>query len=158
MYSIVFCQTACYYKHHFEKGEAVIIFDLRCENGHKFDGWFKDRAAFIEQKSQKLVVCPICNSYNVDIIPSSVAIMSRDARSAVKDKEITLLKALQAFHQYVDKNFEDVGDQFAEVALKIHFGEEEKRNIKGKTTPQEEETLKEEVVQFIKIPVSKLDS
>ncbi len=140
----------------------MIIFDLKCKNGHKFDGWFKDREAFIEQKSQKLVVCPICNSYNVDIIPSSVAIMSKDPRSAGKDKdkdkEISLLKALQAFHQYVEKNFEDVGDRFAEVALKIHLGEEEKRNIKGKTTPQEEETLKEEGVQFIKIPVPKLDS
>ena len=136
----------------------MIIFDLRCEQGHKFDGWFKDREAFIEQQSQKLVVCPICNSNKVDIIPSSVAIMSKDTRSAVKDKEITLAKALQALHRYVDKNFEDVGDRFAEVAMKIHFGEEEKRNIKGKTTPQEEETLKEEGVQFIKIPVPKLNS
>ena len=135
----------------------MIIFDLRCEQGHKFDGWFKDREAFIEQQSQKLVVCPICNSNKVDIIPSSVAIMSKDTRSAVKEKEITLTKALQALHRYVDKNFEDVGDRFAEVAMKIHFGEEEKRNIKGKTTPQEEETLKEEGVQFIKIPVPKLD-
>lgn len=136
----------------------MIIFDLRCEQGHKFDGWFKDREAFIEQQSQKLVVCPICNSNKVDIIPSSVAIMSKDTRSAVKEKEITLTKVLQALHRYVDKNFEDVGDRFAEVAMKIHFGEEEKRNIKGKTTPQEEETLKEEGVQFIKIPVPKLDS
>ena len=136
----------------------MIIFDLKCKNGHKFDGWFKDREAFIEQKSKKLVVCPVCNSHSVDIVPSSVTIRSKDSRSAGKDKEISLMKALQAFHQYVDKNFEDVGDRFAEVALKIHFGEEEKRNIKGKTTPQEEEALKEEGVEFIKIPVPKLDS
>jgi hypothetical protein len=136
----------------------VIIFDLKCKNGHKFDGWFKDRQAFIEQKSQKLVICPICNSYSVDIVLSSVTIMNKDSRSAGKEKENSLLKALQAFHQYVDKNFEDVGDRFAEVALKIHFGEEEKRNIKGKTTLQEEENLREEGVQFIKIPDPKMDS
>lgn len=136
----------------------MIIFDLKCKNGHKFDGWFKDREAFIEQKSKKLVVCPVCNSYSVDIIPSSVTIMGKDTRSVGKDKEISLMKALQAFHQYVDKNFEDVGDRFAEVALKIHLGEEERRNIKGKTTPQEEEALKKEGVEFIKIPVPKLDS
>lgn len=136
----------------------MIIFDLRCENGHKFDGWFKDRDAFAEQKSRKLVVCPICSSYNVDIIPSSIAIRSKDAKPAGRDKEISMLQALRALNQYIDKNFEDVGDRFTEVALKIHLGEEEKRNIKGKTTPQEEETLKEEGVQFVKIPVPKLDS
>ena len=138
----------------------MIIFDLKCENGHKFDGWFKDRQAFIEQNSQKLVACPICNSCSVDIVPSSVTIMGKDSRSAGKleEKEISPLKALQAFHQYIDKNFEDVGNQFAEVALKIHFGEEEKRNIKGTTTPQEDDNLREEGVQFIKIPVPKMDS
>jgi hypothetical protein len=138
----------------------VIIFDLKCENGHKFDGWFKDRQAFIEQNSQKLVACPICNSCCVDIVPSSVAIVGKDSRSTGKmeEKENSPLKALQAFHQYIDKNFEDVGNQFAEVALKIHFGEEEKRNIKGTTTPQEDESLREEGVQFIKIPIPKMDS
>ncbi len=66
--------------------------------------------------------------------------------------------ALNMLHQYIDKNFEDVGDKFAEVALKIHYGDEEKRNIKGTSTPREEETLKEEGVQFFKIPVAKMDS
>jgi hypothetical protein len=138
----------------------VIIFDLKCENGHKFDGWFKDRQAFIKQNSQKLVACPICNSCSVDIVPSSVTIVGKDSRSAGKleEKEISPLKALQAFQQYINKNFEDVGNQFAEVALKIHFGEEEKRNIKGTTTPQEEETLREEGIQFVKIPIPKMDS
>jgi hypothetical protein len=138
----------------------VIIFDLKCENGHKFDGWFKDRQAFMEQNSQKLVACPICNSCGVEIIPSSVKIMGKDSRSAgkVEGKEIPPVKAMQMLRQYIDKNFEDVGDNFAEVALKIHFGEEEKRNIKGTTTPQEDDNLREEGVQFIKIPMPKMDS
>ena len=138
----------------------MIIFDLKCENGHKFDGWFKDRQAFIEQNSQKLVACPICNSCGIDIIPSSVTIMGKDSCSAGKmeGKEISPAKALQMLRQYVDKNFEDVGNKFAEVALKIHFGEEEKRNIKGTTTPQEDDNLREEGVSFIKIPMPKMDS
>ena len=138
----------------------MIIFDLKCANGHKFDGWFKDRQAFIEQNLQKLVACPVCNSSSVDIVPSSVTIMGKDSRDAGKleGKENSPLKALQALHQYIDKNFEDVGNQFAEVALKINFGEEEKRNIKGTTTPQEDDNLREEGVQFIKIPAPKMDS
>ena len=138
----------------------MIIFDLKCENGHKFDGWFKDRQAFIEQNSQKLVACPICNSCSIDIIPSSVTIMGKDSPTTGKlaGKENSPLKALQELHQYIDKNFEDVGNKFAEVALKIHFGEEEKRNIRGTTTPQEDDSLRDEGVQFIKIPVPKMDS
>jgi hypothetical protein len=62
------------------------------------------------------------------------------------------------FYEYLDKNFDDVGKKFAEVALRIHHGEEEGRNIKGITTENEEETLREEGVQFFKIPVPKFDS
>lgn len=138
----------------------VIIYDLKCENGHKFEGWFNDQRAWISQNSQKLVSCPVCNSSNVEIVPSSITIMGKDLRAASKlqEKELSPAKALQIFHHYIDKNFEDVGNKFAEVALKIHYGEEEKRNIKGTTTQQEENNLKEEGVQFIKIPVLKMDS
>jgi hypothetical protein len=133
----------------------VIIFELRCKNGHKFYGWFKDRQAFDEQNSQHLVTCPVCNCPDVDIIPSSITIMGKDKSET---KEISPAKAMQMLHQYIDKNFEDVGSRFAEVALKIHYGEEEKRNIRGTTTPQEEDNLKEERISFIKIPITKMDS
>ena len=138
----------------------MIIYDLKCEKGHAFEGWFQDQLAWNLQKSQKLVSCPVCSSSNIEIVPSSVMIMGRDSRAASKlqEKEVSPIKALQVLHQYIDKNFEDVGDKFAEVALKIHCGEEEKRNIKGTTTPQEENSLKEEGVQFIKIPMLKMDS
>lgn len=138
----------------------MIIYDLKCENGHKFEGWFNDQRAWISQNSQKLVSCPVCNSSNVEIVPSSITIMGKDSRAASKlqEKELSPAKALQMFHHYIEKNFEDVGHKFAEVALKIHYGEEEKRNIKGTTTIQEENNLKEEGVQFIKIPVLKMDS
>lgn len=138
----------------------MIIYDLKCEKGHTFEGWFKDHQAWILQKAQKIVSCPVCNSSNVEIVPSSISIMGKESRTADNhtEKEISPIKALQILHKYIDKNFEDVGDKFAEVALKIHSGEEEKRNIKGTTTPQEESNLKEEGVQFIKIPVLKMDS
>ena len=51
-----------------------------------------------------------------------------------------------------------MGDRFAEVAIRIHQGEEEKRNIRGTTTKDEEETLREEGINFIKIPAPKFDS
>ena len=138
----------------------MIIYDLKCEKGHAFEGWFKDRQAWVLQNSQKLVSCPVCNSTKVEIVPSSVAIMGRNSRITgnIQEKDVSPVQALQIMRQYIDKNFEDVGNKFSEVALKMHYGEEEKRNIKGTTTSQEENNLKEEGVQFIKIPLLKMDS
>ncbi len=138
----------------------VIIYDIKCENGHKFEGWFKDRWAWIEQNARKLVCCPVCNSANVEIVPSSIAIMGKSSKKLDESNKTQAGHgtSLQTLHQYIADNFEDVGSKFAEVALKIHYGEEEKRNIRGTTTPQEEVNLKEEGVSFIKIPLPKMDS
>lgn len=105
----------------------MIIYDIKCENGHKFEGWFKDREAWLEQSAQKLVCCPVCHSANVEIAPSSIAIMGK--RGKKKDEsnrtQTGFVPSLQSLHQYIAENFEDVGSKFSEVALKIHFGEEE---------------------------------
>ena len=58
----------------------MIIYDLKCEKGHTFEGWFKDQQAWNLQNSQKLVSCPVCNSSNIEIIPSSITIMGKDSR------------------------------------------------------------------------------
>lgn len=138
----------------------MIIYDIKCENGHKFEGWFKDREAWLEQKGRKLVRCPVCHSANVEIAPSSISIMGKGSKKMDESNKTQagMETTLHSLHQYIVENFEDVGSKFSEVALKIHHGEEEKRNIRGTTTPQEEETLKEEGVSFIKIPVPKMDS
>ncbi len=138
----------------------MIIYDLRCEKGHKFEGWFNGRSAFEKQQSEKQITCPACGSSAVGMVPSTISIMARDIRASDKRdfEELSLPKALKLFHEFLDKNFDDVGKKFTEVALRIHHGEEEGRNIKGVTTESEEETLKEEGIQFLKIPVPKFDS
>lgn len=137
----------------------MIIYDLKCRDGHKFEGWFKDRGAFEEQAAKQIIACPVCGNTETALIPSSVAIMGRDSRSAAVNPEAgpSPQKILREFHEFVQKNFDDVGDKFAEVALRIHHGEEDKRSIRGTTTGNEEETLREEGVQFIKIPLPKFD-
>ena len=139
--------------------ENVIIYDLKCKNGHKFEGWFKDRSVFEQQAAQKLISCPVCGNTDAVMVPTSPAIVGREARSATKKQtaEISPLKALQEFQEYVHKNFDDVGEKFSDIALRIHRGEEDRRNIKGTTTQSEEETLREEGVPFIKLPLLKFD-
>jgi len=61
-----------------------------------------------------------------------------------------LTKKITAF---IEKNFDNVGSRFATEALKIHYGVTEPRNIRGTSTHEEEKTLKQEGIEFIKIPV-----
>jgi hypothetical protein len=137
----------------------VIIYDLRCEKEHTFEGWFRDNAAFEEQKKGSLIVCPVCGSTHIQMVPSSITFMGKDARESQSvGGELSPMKTVRMFQEYINKTFEDVGSRFAEVALKIHRGEDDPKNIRGVTTHDEEKMLREEGVEFIKIPVPKYDS
>ncbi len=138
----------------------MIIYDLRCRDGHTFEGWFKDRGALDEQRGKSLIACPVCGDTNVVMVPSSVAVLGKENHSPAERPPagVSPLKVLREFQEYVQKNFDDVGGKFAEVALRIHHGEEDGRNIRGTTTRSEEENLREEGVRFIKIPLPEFDA
>jgi hypothetical protein len=138
----------------------LIIYDLKCRDSHKFEGWFKDRSAFEEQKAQGLIACPVCGDTNAVMVPSSVAIMGRDSHASEDKPHMSMssVQIIKEFREYIHKNFDDVGEKFAEVALRIHHGEEDRRNIRGMTTESEEEHLRDEGVQFIKLPLPEFDA
>ncbi len=137
----------------------MIVFDLCCEHNHIFEAWFKDRESFEEQKKKGLVVCPVCGSKEVRKILSPVAIKrhSDSSEEKIGHKTNDDIKAYEALlktvYQYIKKNTEDVGADFAKEALKMHYGVKEPRGIRGVTTPEEEKILKEEGVSFFKFPV-----
>ena len=133
----------------------MIAYDLQCTKGHSFEGWFEDRKAYLDQKKKGLISCPVCNVTSVDIVPSTFAIKS-GAPSISKDfaaEKAILEKSEKEAVEFFEKNFDDVGADFAKEALKIHYGATEPRNIRGVSTKDEEKTLKEEGIQFIKIPM-----
>lgn len=43
----------------------MLKYQLNCEAGHSFEGWFSSSQAFDEQVSKELVSCPICGSLSV---------------------------------------------------------------------------------------------
>jgi hypothetical protein len=130
----------------------MIAFDLMCGHGHIFECWFKDSGSYEEQRSAGIIDCPVCNDTRVEKVLSPFFVKKNGGE---KKTEVEPYQALQAIHDFVEKHFEDVGVDFAKEALKIHFGESKKRNIKGTTTADEETLLKKEGVSFLKIPILK---
>ena len=133
----------------------MIAFDLQCENGHAFEGWFKNSNAFDEQQEKGQVSCPVCNSVSVSKALSRFGIMKSSAASTGVqiDPQAALDNINKKIVDFVKKNFDDVGSDFTKEALKIHYGVTEPRNIKGVSTEEDEKMLKEEGVDFIKIPM-----
>jgi len=131
----------------------MIAYDLQCVNGHAFEGWFEDSQAYQTQKKKKLIACPACDTTQVSRIPSTFAIKSSPIPQKGSLEEENLKKVGKEIVDFVDKNFDDVGCDFAKEALKIHYGVEEPRNIRGVSTKEEEKMLKEEGIEFLKIPM-----
>src|ERR1700743_3465114 len=68
----------------------VIVYSLRCKNGHEFEGWFRDSASFDSQSCDGTLSCPTCNSRRVEkaiMAPSLAA--NRNAETVSRDTAST---------------------------------------------------------------------
>lgn len=144
----------------------MIVLNLRCGDGHLFEGWFSSREDFDAQCERQDVLCPACNSSKIDRVPSAPRIIrsqgpgsrgdsdrdgtdhgetDKPAASALADKLLHALTNLAA-------SAEDVSTRFAEEARKIHYGEAEARQIKGVATREETKDLLEEGIPVLPLP------
>ncbi len=130
----------------------MIVFDLGCENGHVFEAWFKDSSNFKEQKDQGLLKCPVCGSGNVKKLLSPVK-LKRHRREDSPVSQEALVSAINTMYENIIKNSEDVGTRFTSEALKMHYGVKEHRSIRGVATEEEEKILRDEGVEFFRIPL-----
>ncbi len=141
----------------------MIAYDLCCERDHSFEAWFKDAATFERQAKRKLLSCSICGSQKVKRALSAPAIAgTRSQNTAVPAKAYAthpdasklaaLMEQLGELRKQVEANADNVGENFAEEARKIHYGEVEKRSIYGETSDKEAASLAEEGVEFARIP------
>ncbi len=157
----------------------MIVFTLRCRDGHEFETWFRDGATYERQARRGLVACPDCGSTEVEKAvmaprlgrssksePAAgvqearpnlpVPAPARDApAAAMPDRPPTpaeFRRALQVLRHYVESNCEHVGKGFAEEARRIHKGEAKARGIYGDATPAEAEKLAEEGIEIAAIP------
>ena len=142
----------------------MITFDLECSQGHIFEGWFNNIQSFEEQNAKKMVLCPYCNDTKIKRVLSPVAtrISSRNDGNARMgnhqvSRPIDYGRLAREVVDYINKNFHDVGPDFAKEALKMHYGVSDKKSIRGSATEEEEKTLEQEGVEFFKIPLPKTE-
>ena len=128
----------------------MIAYQLRCGNGHSFEGWFKDSAAFDAQAAGGKLTCPSCNSKKVEKAMMAPAIAGK-AREQAQEREKSRA-ALREMRTKMLAEAEHVGAEFPEEARKIHYGESDERAIYGEASVDEVKSLLEEGVPVAPLP------
>lgn len=133
----------------------MIRYALQCDDGHGFEAWFGDSAAYDDQAARGLIECPLCGSHDVSkqIMAPAVAGTRKTKVSADPARMRTLMmQAAREVRSHVEQNFDYVGDAFAREARDIHEGRTEKREIYGEATPAEVRKLKDDGVPCAALP------
>lgn len=134
----------------------MIQYSLHCSNGHQYDAWFKNAAAFDEQQARGIVTCAVCGDGVVGKAPMAPAVARTDQQkvslSSAHPDAAKFREMLRAYRQKVTSEADYVGDKFAEEARKIHFEEVEQRGIYGEATRDEVTALLDEGVEFMPLP------
>ena len=130
------------------------VLDLRCANGHGFEGWFATDEDFMEQNGRAFIECPLCGNKLISRLPSAPRLNISGASESVAKAQAADLQAtwLESVRQIMSRT-EDVGERFAEEARRMHYGEEATRGIRGQASEQERAELREEGIETLSIPV-----
>ena len=158
----------------------MIKYQLICDQNHEFEGWFQASAAFDAQAESGLLRCPLCDSDQVKRALMTPNLASPKRRKAIeppmadpvpkpanpalpqqlappiKSEQVqafgAALAVLRQLQKKITKDCRDVGDNFAEEARKIHYGEAEAEGIFGRTTHEEREALEDEGSDVLDMP------
>jgi len=137
----------------------MILYQLACHEGHEFEAWFRDSAAYGTQCETGDIVCPFCGDR--DIVKALTAPYvstkgsSKPAEKRARELAMQILQAADKSREHIESNFENVGDKFAEEARRIHYGETDERDIYGEATPNEADDLTEEGINVFRLPPKK---
>jgi hypothetical protein len=138
----------------------MIHYELQCDNGHNFDGWFPGSAAFESQCAAGQIECPRCGTSEVSRALMAPAV-GRGAAPPAPPSEpakppaaprAELVSALQKVRELVERNCDYVGADFADQATRMHRGEIAARGIYGETSEIEADTLRDDGVPITSVP------
>ncbi|MBK8908408.1 MAG: DUF1178 family protein [Rhodospirillales bacterium] len=152
----------------------MIVFDIDCSQGHRFEAWFRNSAAFEQQAAEGEVACPFCGDAAVVKAPMAphIATSSRGGRDHGQRQEgegsessspaasgspplrhEALRVALEQLRRHVVSTCDDVGDRFPEEARRIHYGETDARGIYGEADVEAARELRDEGIEICPLPL-----
>lgn len=142
----------------------MIVFDLSCQSGHRFEGWFASSGEFEGQQARGLVACPQCGSAEVAKAPMAPAVARKGNQlaSAKPQQAMTagalppeaeeMLGKLAQLQAETLKGSRYVGGAFADQSRAMHYGEKPVEVIHGQATLEEARDLLEEGVAVLPLP------
>lgn len=131
----------------------MIVLNLVCSSGHRFEGWFSSADSFDNQVEQGLVTCPHCNGKGIERLPTAPHLGRRPSDDVEKERgdRTAAAELVDRLRQLADAS-EDVGDRFPDEARRIHYQEVEARPIRGQASLSDTKELLEEGIYVLPVP------
>jgi hypothetical protein len=128
----------------------MIKYQLHCDDGHDFEGWFPSSEAFEKQKKRGFVSCAICGSNKVDRAIMAPSVARTDNRTqAVPAEFINDVPA-----PLISEEERELRRRLSELRAEIHFGERDTKQIYGRTTLADARDLLDEGIGVLPLPPS----
>jgi hypothetical protein len=141
----------------------MIVFDLHCQDGHRFEGWFGSAKDYASQKKRGLLSCPTCGGTGIERGLSAPRLnMGAQEPKRVPQKTPDMegkdpfAMAQILYSRMLDEiltKSEDVGAKFPEEARKIFYQESPRRAIRGQATEAEHDALVDEGIPVARFAV-----
>lgn len=144
----------------------MIVFDLLCDRGHRFEGWFSSAEDFDSQKKRGLLTCPTCGVASIARTPSATRFNTgAEAPKPVKqpspqktpemEGKDPFAVAQMLYSRMLDEvlKAEDVGTEFPSEARKIFYSQAPTRAIRGQASNEEHQELVEEGIPVARLPI-----
>ena len=150
----------------------MIVFDLACKDGHRFEGWFGSARDFGSQKKRGLLSCPSCGATSVERVLSAPRLNMGALETTPQPQPQVPQKtpdmegkdpfavAQMLYSRMLDEiltKSEDVGSRFPAEARKIFYREAPGRSIRGLATVAEHDSLVDEGIPVARFPVPSRD-
>jgi len=153
----------------------MIVFDLQCApHGHRFEGWFGSSDDFASQQARGLVSCPACGSAEVvksvmapnlgrkgnqlpepvrrkPETPVRVPAAMNQPPAGLPPEAVAMMKAIALAQAEALKSSTWVGEDFADKARAIHYGESDPELIHGQASAEEARELLDEGIEIAPI-------
>ena len=131
----------------------MIKYNLKCNKGHEFESWFPDSNEYEKLRKKKLLECIFCNSNKIEkSIMAPMISGTKNSESPVNKTLLEKKKQLIQIRNYIEKNFEFVGENFSQKVREIYYDKKTKKTIYGTTTSEERKELAEEGIDLLSIP------